>query len=314
MSDRHTFSHRAMACDWGITLYCDDARYAAQAARAAWDEVDRLERELSRFVRESDISRINLQPASVPLRIGPDAFACIEMAHEIAVLTGGAFDLTIGSRVNTRSRDDERSGDGHAIISDSDAPIDMRLLPIDRASRSVARLDERIRVDLGAIGKGYAVDQAVTMLREWRIEAALVHSGGSTAYALGAPPATDAWPLDIRNPLRHDRILCTEAIRDAALSGSGTLLHGEHIIDPRSGRSATGPLAAWVLAASAAESDAISTALMVMDEPAIVDLSRRRPDMTAWYVPRALCGAKHQLIRVRAGESKPAAEFDTVAR
>ena len=313
MSDRHTFSHRAMACDWGITFCCDDARYAAQAARAAWDEVDRLERELSRFVRESDISRINLQPAGIPLRIGPDAFACIEMAHEIAALTGGAFDITIGSRVNTRSRDDDRAGSGHAIISDSDAPIDMRLLPIDRASRSVVRLDERIRVDLGAIGKGYAVDQAVTILREWRIEAALVHSGGSTAYALGTPPGDDAWRLDIRNPLQHDRILCTEAIGDAALSGSGTLLHGEHIIDPRSGRSATGPLAAWVLAASAAESDAISTALMVMDEVAIVELSRRRPDMTAWFVPRAVGETKHQLIRVRAGESKTAAKFEPAA-
>lgn len=298
MSDRHTFTHRAMACEWGIALYCDDARYAAQASRAAWDEVDRLERELSRFVMESDVNRINLQPAGVPLRVGPDAFACLELAHAIAAQTGGVFDVTIGSRVNTRSRDETG---GQSTLTESNAPIGMHLLPIDRASRCVARLDDRIRVDLGAIGKGYAVDQVAAVLREWRIEAALIHSGGSTAYALGAPPGEEAWRLDIRNPLRHDRVLCSEALRDAALSGSGTLLHGGHIIDPRSGRSANGPLAAWVLAASAAESDALSTAIMVMDEAAIAKLSQRRPDITAWYVPREGEGTRYRLVRVCSG-------------
>lgn len=301
------FSHHAMACEWGIILPGCAPTYAEQCARAAWDEVDRLERELSRFVPHSDISRINRLAPGESLRIGPDAFECIDLARRMHDLTGGMFDITIGSRVNTASRG------GRAVpatLADSDAAIGMHHLLLDPSSRSVRVAQHGITVDLGAIGKGFAVDAVARLLREWSIEAAMIHSGQSTALALGAPPGVDAWRVMIRNPLRHAQVLAAVDLRDASLSGSGTLLHGTHIIDPATGRPAAGPLAAWALTASAAESDAISTAMMVLDEPRITELSRRRPDVVMWFVPRDPVASPCRLFRVAAGAVVLICEFD----
>jgi thiamine biosynthesis lipoprotein len=141
----------------------------------------------------------------------------------------------------------------------------MHLLALDRPTRRVAKLADGLVIDLGGIGKGYAVDQAAAILREWGVAAALIHSGQSSLYALGAPLDGNAWTIAVRDPADFAKSLGTIAMRDAALSGSGVLLHGRHIIDPRTGEPAGGDvIGACALAASAALSDAASTAFMVM--------------------------------------------------
>ncbi|MFQ5654750.1 MAG: FAD:protein FMN transferase [Planctomycetota bacterium] len=243
------FGHRAMACDWELYLPVDDRAYGEQAARAAFEEVDRLEEELSRFVPTSDIARIPSLRAGESLRIGADTRECLEIAEEVRAHTGGAFDVAFRTRLDAAGAEEDRA---------------RAVLEIDSAARSVrAGVDGPI-VDLGGIGKGFAIDRAMSIVRDWGFEAALLHGGQSSLLALGAPPRHEGWLLDIRDPRDPSKALGRVRLRDRALSGSGVLTRGRHIVDPRSGQAAAGGAGAWAETPAAALSDALSTAFLLL--------------------------------------------------
>ncbi len=250
------FQHDAMACTFELYLPEVEPAYAQSAAQAACDEIDRLEALLSRYIPHSDIARINaLEPRqSVP--VSPETIDCLQLATQVYAATGGAFDIAFRSRRET-----------------STAP-----LVFDPAARAVGVQAARVSLDLGAIGKGYAVDRAVAILREWGIQSALVHSGQSTAYALGA------WPIALRNPDQSTSLGSLD-LTNAALSGSGQRLHGGHIVDPRTGQPANRYDAAWAVAPVAALSDALSTAFMLMPPDAVQDLCAQWPVVSAILLP-----------------------------
>lgn len=254
----YRFEHRAMACLWELYLPHEDSAYAEHAARASFDEVDRLERELSRFVAFSDIAQLNSAPAGRPVRLSLDAFACLALAAELCRETHGAFDPTVGALL--RSPPASR---GAAATT----PVGMHLVALHAASRQAAKLAEGVTLDLGGIGKGYAVDRVVEVLREWSLDSGLIHSGQSSLFALGAPPDAPAWTIAVRDPTDPVRVLGAVEMRDLSLSGSGILLHGRHILDPRTGHPPQSPVVgAWALGPSAAVTDAVSTAFMVLAE------------------------------------------------
>ncbi|MCH7871501.1 MAG: FAD:protein FMN transferase [Planctomycetes bacterium] len=261
----HRISHEAMACTWEIHILGDDPTYAEHAARAAFDEIDRLELELSRFVEHSDISRINALRAGESACIGIDAFDCLRMASELHTETNGAFDVSIGALLED--------------AADTTSPFGMSHLALDAKSRNVTVDIDGLIIDLGGLAKGYAVDQAVEILREWSIEAALIHSGQSTVYALGSPPGQPGWTIAIRDPSDHAKTLARVCLRNRALSGSGTALHGPHIIDPRTGAPAACPLASWAVASSAAISDALSTTFSVFTADEVEAYCRKHTDV-----------------------------------
>jgi thiamine biosynthesis lipoprotein len=151
-----------------------------------------------------------------------------------------------------------------------------------------------VQVDLGGIGKGYAIDRVVASLRDWSIDAGLIHSGQSSVYALRNPPGCEQWSIALRDPANHAETIGRAALKDAALSGSGRALHGDHIIDPRSGRPVTDRLGAWALAQSAALSDALATALMVMSPQEIERYCHTRPGISALVVFEA-AGTRREL-------------------
>ncbi|MBK8913630.1 MAG: FAD:protein FMN transferase [Phycisphaerales bacterium] len=261
-------SHEAMACEWGALIVHDDRKYAQQAVRAAFAEVDRLERELSRFRPDSDISRINAAPLGTAVRVSADTIEVLLLAHQLQSAFSGALDVTVGLRV-------PRPG----IAPPADPPQTGPGVAIHPAERSVTRLRMDASLDLGAIGKGFALDAAISALREWGIERALVHSGTSSVYALGAGRAdaqadllhapvgaqgAAGWRLRLRDPADPARCVGEVLLRDAALSGSAVTLKAGHIIDPRSGAPAGAHAAAWAIAPTAAVSDGVSTALMVL--------------------------------------------------
>jgi len=287
----HRFTHDAMACTWGVYILGEERDYARQAAQAAFEEVDRLEQELSRFVEHSDIARINALSAGGQVLIGADAMQCLQLASEIHRQTRGAFDVTIGGMLERTAKDKYDKPD---VVDDQrstpDPPSGMCLLKIDRRTRTVDVGADGLIVDLGGIGKGYAIDRAVSVLSDWSIETALVHSGQSTLLALGGPPDKDGWTVAIRDPNDQAKTLGDVHLRDRALSGSGALLHGQHIIDPRTGQRANGPVSAWCIAESAALADALSTAFMVLTEGEVEDYCRQHADIGAvQYVQQSGC-------------------------
>ena len=254
-----------MACTWEIHILGGEAAYAEQAAGAAFEEIDRLEQELSRFVEHSDISRINALRAGESTCVGIEASDCLRMAAQLHAETGGAFDVSIGALLEG--------------AADATSPFGMSHLALDAKTRNVTVDIDGLIIDLGGLGKGYAVDQAVAILREWSIEAALVHSGQSTIYALGPPPGEPGWTIAIRDPSDHARTLARVSLRDRALSGSGTALHGQHIIDPRTAGPGACPLGSWAVAPAAALSDALSTTFSVFTADEVEIYCRKHLDV-----------------------------------
>jgi thiamine biosynthesis lipoprotein len=243
-----------MAAEFSVLFPAGDGDYQARAARAAFDEADRLEAELSRFRETSDVSRVAaLKPGSSCV-VGPDFFECLEIALDVYRETRGAFDPSLG-----------RMGD----------------LVLEPESLRVAG---GVPLDFGAIGKGYALDRMAALLRDWGLDDFLLQAGSSSALARGGtgtssvpvPPRAphNHWTVSLRDPRDQSSILQTVTLAPPlfAIGGSGTALQGAHILDPRTGEPALKRPAAWALAPSAAQADALSTAFMVLEEADIRDL------------------------------------------
>ena len=249
------FAHQAMHTEFEIFCVHEDGEYAQQACWKAFDLLDRLENELSRFIPNSDISRINRLAAGETARVSRWTMECIELAREAYRETGGAFDISLGTGI-------ER----------------LQLSPRD----STVRAARAVRLDLGGIGKGYAIDRLAEVLDEWDIHSALIHGGHSSVLALEAPPGLDGWPLTM-----GDRPI---AARRRAFSASGIRAQGEHIVDPRNGRPASARLAAWVSLeldgspSPGAVAEAYSTAFMILPAAEIEAIRARRAGMEAWVM------------------------------
>ena len=219
LRDVRRFSHEAMATVFEVHGVHPDPQYAAQAAEAAFDLVDRLERELSRFVPNSDITRVNHLAAGQSTRVSASTLECLVIARHMFDLTGGAFDVSIGTGLPS--------------------------LELDAEDFLVRATTEGVKVDLGGIGKGYAVDLMAELLEEWGLKRALVHGGFSSVLALDPPAGRDGWPMTLSDPGVRSRVLARLSMRQTAVSASG-VRKGDHIVDPRTGEPAGGRLGAWV--------------------------------------------------------------------
>jgi len=275
--------HTAMATVFEIRCASPDERLARQAASAAFDVVDRLEQQLSRFIENSDISRINHLAAGQGTPVSAWTMGCLEIAWHVYGLTRGAFDASIGSGL-------ER----------------LELAPDEF---TVHAREGGARLDLGGIGKGYAVDRMAEVLEEWEIPRALVHGGYSSVLALEPPPEQDGWPLTLSAPgPGDDRVLARVSARHRAFSASG-VRKGDHILDPRTGLPVQGRTAAWVAipgadgGSPAAVADALSTAFMIQPAEEIAELCRRCPGLESWLVPAPMAGGGKAPVLVHLGAS-----------
>lgn len=253
------FEHEAMATTFGIFIDGQAPAYARQAAAAGFRELDRLEGELSRYVETSDIARANRLAAGETTAIGEDTLHCLLLAGEVSAATHRAFDPA------------------YASVAAAGSPPDAALYALDPANHTLTSHATRLHLDLGAVGKGFALDRMAATLREWDITAALLQSGGSTALALAAPAGESGWSVGLGDdPARRTLLLAA-----AALSGSGTAVKGTHLMDPR--RTTTGgrPGRVWALAPNAALSDALSTAFFILSDAEIAAFCAAHPEIGA---------------------------------
>jgi thiamine biosynthesis lipoprotein len=258
----HRFEHQAMATRFEIFLYHAEMKYAQQVVQAVFSEVDKLEQELSRFIENSDIARINRLANHESVTVGPDTLACLQMCKQINEQTGGSFDITIGALVDFWRGSDVPGKMGKQKWHALREMTGTQYLLLDSRNHSVQLLKSGLHIDLGGFGKGYALDRMAEILSDWGITCALLHSGYSTALAMATPAEEAGWPVSIKHPLSGKTVKNISLVH-SAISGSG-LKKGAHIIDPRTGKAVNKRLAAWSMASSAAIADALSTAFMIM--------------------------------------------------
>ncbi len=281
----------------------EDPGFAEKAAFAAFQEIDRLEQELSRFLPNSDITRINNLPPKGALVSALMRFSACSLGLQYWRETKGAFDVTLGAFV------DCWVGKDKALLNPTPSEVmqardrsGMNLLELDESTLSVRVHDLVPRVDLGAIGKGYTVDRAVDLLKDWGITSALIHGGASSAYAFGDHPNSIGWPITLSNPQNRSEVLEKVSLNARALGGSG-IKKGKHIIDPRTGHPVRTRRAAWVYSESATKSDAVSTACMVMTTEEIEKYVAGQPDLWAMIIEEGCEGGADTVLRFGAGSS-----------
>jgi thiamine biosynthesis lipoprotein len=262
--------HRpAMACRFEITLAARDGSFVP-AARAALEEIDRLEAELSVFRPDSVISNLNRRAACEPMAAPPHIIDLLTRCQWWHQETGGAFDITTTalSRCWGFLRREGRVP-GAAEIDAARALVGLDRVGIDSRTGTVARQHDGIELNLGAIGKGYALDCAGTLMRSAGVPHALLSAGRSSLLAIGG--RSGGWWIDVVSPLLSGGPIARLRIRNAGVGTSGTaeqcvIADGRrfgHVIDPRTGWPATGTVSATVVASDAATADALSTAFFV---------------------------------------------------
>lgn len=269
------------------------------AGEEALEEIRRLEARLSIFRPESELAHVNARAAREPVRVSAEVFSFLERARALSTASGGAFDPTVGPLLRCWGL----LGAGPARVPDAAElaaarrAVGMELVELDAAAFTVRFRHPEVQLDPGAIGKGFAVEQAIMLLREAGVASALLHGGTSSAAAIGTPPDGEAWQVAVELPphLRKpgEPPLAVASLRNEAMSvsavwGKGFSAGGRtlgHVMDPRTGQPAQGAVLSAVVLPSATETDALSTALLVAGEPGIEGLSNLRPgarSLVAW--------------------------------
>jgi thiamine biosynthesis lipoprotein len=269
----HQFSRKAMATVFDIFIQNDDDSYASQAATEAFAQLDLLEQDLSRFMENSDISRINqLKPGESTI-VGLETMECLVLCQKLQSKTSGAFNPTIG-KIITHWKDKTEL--------DLDKKENIGNLLLDVESFTVTLMDNPISIDLGGMGKGYTLDKLMETFLEWDIDIVLLNSGKSTFLAGKAPIGESGWPMMIFHP-KTNKIIYQFSLLNNAMAGSG-IEKGNHIISPSNFQPIQHRLGAWSMAKTGAEADAFSTSFMIMDEMDIRELVDNYSDLGAMVI------------------------------
>ncbi|HEY1192224.1 MAG TPA: FAD:protein FMN transferase [Gemmata sp.] len=285
-------SRRAMATTFEVAVPVGAHADPIGAAEDALALVDELESQLTVFRDGSEVARLNAAAADGFVEVEPRLFELLARCAVWTKETGGAFDIATGAL--TKAWGFFRRAPG--VPAAPELTVAMRqsgfrhvLLDADR--RAVKFRVAGLELNLGAVGKGYALDRAAELLRtKWGVRSALLHAGGSSVYAIGAAPGdARGWPVGLKHPTKPGASLGVVHLRDAGLGTSAaTYQHFAyngrklgHLLDPRRGWPATGTLSASVVAPTAAEADAMSTAAFVLGASGAEALTRLRPALGA---------------------------------
>lgn len=270
----YTQSHPAMGTVFTIELYAPDTDTADSIMTAAFDEIDRVEALLSNYQPSSELSRISREAGDGPVVTDPETFSFLTRSFYWSRKSHGAFDITVGPLLRAWGF---KAKNGHVPTQEEQKSLrdevgwdKVQLDPNTHSVRFTTR--KPMELDPGSIGKGFAVDSVVALLRESGVHAAFISAGGSTLYGLGSPPGEAGWPVEVPDPRTPRSIATTVLLHDTSLStGACTekffIQNGHrycHIFDPRTLMPVEDVLQSTVITPSATDSDALSTVVFVL--------------------------------------------------
>ncbi len=282
---------RAMATRFELVLDGDDPVRLRAAGEEALGEIERVEARLSRYRPTSDVAAVNAAAGGGPVRVDPRVAALLDECALLSRLTDGTFDVSVGPLLRA-----------WGFVGGSGAPADprdvararalvgMQQVEIDRAGSTVRLTRPGMELDLGAVGKGYAIDRAIAVLREHGVPRALLHGGTSSVHSIGRPRGGQDWGIAWRvpgEPLRRRGLdpsrpaLAVSAPHGKAFTGRDGRTWG-HVLDPRTGQPARAVASACVAGPSSTRCDALSTALLVLGGPWPDTLAASFPDYEGW--------------------------------
>jgi thiamine biosynthesis lipoprotein len=272
-----------------VELWSDDHAAGEQAIDAVMAEMRHIDATMSTYKPDSEVSRVNAHAAQRPVKISRELFGLLETALEYSRITDGAFDITYASvgfmydfRAHHRPTEQQ--------ISAALPAVNYRHVLLDRAAHTVRFTQPGVRIDLGGIAKGYSVDRGIQILQQRAIRHALVSAGGDSRIIgdrFGKP-----WIVGIRHPDHKDEVIARLPLVDTAISTSGDYeryfdengVRYHHIIDPRTGHSASAVRSATVLAPTATRTDGLSKTAFVLGAEAAIAIYERLGDVDAIIV------------------------------
>jgi thiamine biosynthesis lipoprotein len=272
-----------------VELWADDAAEGRAAIEAVFADMRRVDAAMSTYKPMSLVSTVNAEAADHPVPIDDELFDLLETAIEFSKLTDGAFDITyasVGFLYDFRARERPTEEQIRAALP----AVNYHHLALDREKKTVRFLRSGVRIDLGGIGKGHAVDRGIEILRARGTAHAMVNAGGDSRIIgdrFGKP-----WVVGIRHPDREEEVIMRIPLVDTAISTSGDYerffdegnVRYHHIIDPSTGHSASQVRSATILAATATRSDGLSKTAFVLGAERAIEIYDRLGDVDAVVV------------------------------
>ena len=255
----------SMGTTYTVVAYAEDQQQLEDGVEAAFAEARRLESMLSNYRAQSEWSKVNREAARGAVQVSPELFNLLAACLEASRQSMGTFDISVGPLMRVWGF---YKGSGRlpsaAEVSGALEKVGYQNIVLDAQNRTVRFRKEGLEIDPGGIGKGYAVDQMTDKLKEHGIRSALISAGGSSIYALGAPPSDSGWTVKIRHPRKWLQTVEEIRLKDESLSTSGDYekffeAGGKiysHIMDPRTGYPASGVLSVSVIAPRTLTSEA----------------------------------------------------------
>ncbi len=262
----------AMGSAYSVVVYGEDRTRMEEAVDAAFAEVQRLDEMLSNYKPESELSQINREAGDHAVPVTQEMFNLLAACVEYSRQSEGAFDITVGPLMKVWGfyKGTGRLPHRAEILGAMDR-VGYQNIVLDAARRTVWFAKQGVELDPGGIGKGYAVDRMVDVLKQYGIQAALVSASGSSIYGLGAPPGEKGWKVEIRDPKNEKKSVAEIYLKDDSMSTSGNyekFFRAEgriysHIMDPRTGWPAQGVLSVSAITPRTLDSEAWTKPLFV---------------------------------------------------
>ncbi len=318
---RYEFLEPHMGTLFKITLFASDSLIATRSAEAAFRRIEQLNRMMTDYDQRSELMQLSQRPVGEAVKISEDLFNALEHAQRIARLSDGAFDVTVGPQVQLwRKSRKERTLPSADELAKVSRAVGWQKLRLDYRARTATLTVPGMRLDLGGIGKGYAADRALSVLRGFGVTRAMVAASGDLAIG-DPPPGKAGWSIAISSiDANRDRYTGIVILKNVGISTSGDTeqfveIDGKrysHIVNPKTGYGLTERIGATVIAPNATTSDGLAKVLSVLGAERGMEILEREPNVAALAVTIDSHGQKNLVqskrfskIPTRAQDSAP---------